>query len=771
MRWWGETANPFPRAAIARPSALSPGTPTIPTPAVEDLRRLIDEYVAGTLSAESGARSGQAPQDDGQILVIEGDYGSGKTHLIREALSRVAEARKTGFDPRPVYLTAPGGSLVLLYTEVMRDIGLHEMLARVLEFYSDVVANDLRGHPFAKQQVGQLERDEVDPRLVIADHGLSEGALLAELRRRLSSVTSDQAFSHALVLLLQSELRDMVWEWLLGGSPSQLLRENGLSRPIDTDIQALEALGVLARIYRRGQRRFVLAVDEMEKLVLSWNRSDQGRVQAFKKLLEVFRRTGALLIIAGLPEIFEILPPETQRIDAIIRPSDLGRDNVQWYIAKTMATARRRETLEPFTPESIDYIVYATRGRARDVVRLCYYAYESASATGREITRDDVNRVATTLSRQGGAREMVRGEIRQLLAEQARTPVEGWLFPGIPEVVVDFWVPVGDQGAGCAVFISDSILDDHQAAIVADRISLVRSSGSGRTVIQVVSGYLPADLRRRLEEALSGEPLIAYSPGTFDAEFTRVMNAAVGLIVGEAVESSPGGAELRMLREETSRLASQQATMLRLIQESASRDEQLLGTLQRAVTAGPGAPRLVPEDKEASLPPGLKRLFGAAEDSLTAYGDVRALVDDAFALAEEEPGVTYALAYRLRDSDAFAPIGVMTFLAALLQGFQRGVQAWLGSLGQPGERVEALTTGQVERLRAVCQAYNALYDTAPLFKLDRLPEITSATAAGQGNLSRAGRTMRADALRGAFDGLGDRVYQAAVELAGTDGGS
>jgi len=338
-------------------------------------------------------------------------------------------------------------------------------------------------------------------------------------------------------------------------------------------------------------------------------------------------------------------------------------------------------------------------------------------------------------------------------------------------VVVDFWVPVGEQGAGCAVLLSDSILDDQQADIAADRISLVRSSGSGRAIIQVVSGYLPADLRRKLEEALSGEPLIAYSSSTFDAEFTRVINATVGLIVGEAVESSRGGVELQMIREETGRLARQQATILRLIQESASREEQLLGTLQRTLTADVGSQRPVSAAEAASLPPGLQKLFGAAEDSLAAYADVRAFIDEAFALAAKDPGVSYALAYRLRDSDPFAPVGIMTFLSSLLRGFQGGVQAWLSSLGQSGRPSEPATARQLDRLRGVCQTYDALYGTAPLFKLDQLPEITSPAAAEPGEQSRAARTKRAGALRAAFDGLGDRVYQAAIEWTSAVGGS
>jgi hypothetical protein len=364
---------------------------------------------------------------------------------------------------------------------------------------------------------------------------------------------------------------------------------------------------------------------------------------------------------------------------------------------------------------------------------------------------------------------MARSEIRQLLAEQARNPSEGWVFADIPEVIIDFWVPVGDQGDGCAVLICDSILDHHQADIAANRISLIHSSGPGRSIIQVVSGYLPAELRRRLEEALNGEPLIVYSPSTFGHEFTKFMGTVVSLIVGDAVESSQGGIELRMIREETDRLARQQATILRMLQESAGREEQLFSAVQRTLTAAVGVARQEPEDETIGLPAELKELFNAAQVSLAAYGDVQALVDDTFAIAAEEPSVPFALGFRLRDPDAFSPVGVMTFLSTLLRGFQRNVLLWLGSLVPAGERGEAPTARERELLRGICQTYDALYGAAPLFKLDRLPEITSPPSVDQ-QLPRAGRTMRAESLRGALDGLGDRIYETAIGLIGVGGG-
>ncbi|MBO0821595.1 MAG: hypothetical protein J2P26_12185, partial [Nocardiopsaceae bacterium] len=462
----------------------------------------------------------------------------------------------------------------------------------------------------------------------------------------------------------------------------------------------------------------------------------------------------------GLPDIFDILPPETQRVDAIIRPSELRGSDVRWFIEESIDSLHHKKTIQPFTDEGIDCIVYLTRGLARDVVRLCYYSYQDAAISGDPVTSETVNKAALTNSRKGSL-EMVRHEIRRLLEEQARNPVEGWTFSDLPEVPVDFWIPVDNREAGCAVLISDSIFDEHQAGIIAERIAMIRSADSGRRVIQVVSGYLPGELRRVLEEALAEEPLIVYNPPSFDGDFTRAVERVVEEAVGETPESFPGTAVLQRLRQETGRLARQQSTILRLIQGAVGREEQLLSTVRHALAK----PAPEAEAPPPGLPQPLEQMFGAAERSLAAYGELRARIDETFTLAVEAPSAALSLVSRLGDVDAFSSIGVMTFLADLLRGFRLSVRRWFEARDPEAERAGEPTTGEQERLRGICQTYDTLYGVVPLFKLDRLPVITSPLGTDDQPPTRADRVLRAESLRGALDGLGDRVYATAIEIA------
>jgi hypothetical protein len=71
-------------------------------------------------------------------------------------------------------------------------------------------------------------------------------------------------------------------------------------------------------------------------------------------------------------------------------------------------------------------------------------------------------------------------------------------------------------------------------------------------------------------------------------------------------------------------------------------------------------------------------------------------------------------------------------------------------------------------LRGICRTYDSLYGVAPLFKLDALPEMAGQTGKEPGVLSRVGRSARREELKGAFDGLGDRIYETAIEVAASE---
>lgn len=757
---WLGAVNPFPQAAVARVYGSSSGQLTIRTEAVGAAHRFVRDYLAATRAPDDAARSGTHLTGKGKICVIEGEFGTGKTHLATELLSRAERARaESGTDMRVAYQVVPGGSFLSVYAGVLKDhIGENEMVARVQEWYADIVAEELRDRPYTGDLAARVRRDDVDPQVVVERYGLKEGALRDKLRRRLAEITPDGTFSRVLMLLLQPELRPLAWRWLTGETPDEVLAERGITRPIATDVQAMDALGVVARLYGRRDRRFVLAIDEMENLAAAWDTGDVTHAQAFKRLLAVFRDAGALLVVCGLPDIFEILPRDTGRVDAVIHPSRLTVDNVRSYVTQTQRRAFGRDVLRPFTDESAGYISYLTRGVARDVVRICYLAFEQAAQTGQEVTPALVRQVARDQLPGGGA-DRVRADIAEILAD------EGWLpdrrrAPG--PAVIDFWIPGERDGAGCAIRVSDSVLGPAEADALAAQAAEVVSGATDRAVILVVAGYLPPEQKDRLAEAVGEGSLIIHHARTFREDFSRVLVAAMDRVGGAGPAARRTGSaldQIRVLRAASERSSRQQASTLRALQELLQRTDAIADAVDELRRPSPAAD---PGDSGA-LPPALERMFSRAEQSLAAYGDVRRFLDMTFEISSRQPGERFPLTHRFRAADAFSPVGIAAYLASLLGSFRGSVQSWLAearrSSPQPGPPAEE----ERERLREICQTYDSLYGVAQVYKLDPLPDRLRLAG---GDQDGPPRSARREALEEAFGQLGARVYRTALEAAG-----
>src|SRR5262249_47752925 len=101
----------------------------------------------------------------------------------------------------------------------------------------------------------------------------------------------------------------------------------GVAAPADVEATAIEAMGVVAAIYAHGGERFVVVLDELDKVLSASSRSGTEAAVRFEQLLDVFASADAFLMIAGLPDLLQVLSPRAkQRIGPIVRMSPLSSD-------------------------------------------------------------------------------------------------------------------------------------------------------------------------------------------------------------------------------------------------------------------------------------------------------------------------------------------------------------------------------------------------------------------------------------------------------------
>jgi hypothetical protein len=157
------------------------------------------------------------------------------------------------------------------------------------------------------------------------------------------------------------------------------LEERGIRRRIDDDAAALEALGVMAFLFGQQHHRFILFIDEIEKVLshTAAHRPEESAILALKKLMESMSKTRALLVLIGLPEFQDFLPEDArQRITAVIRPSDVTANEIAEYVREANRRAGKKDSLEPFTLDSIDYLSEIAGGNSR---KMDYSIFEDGS--------------------------------------------------------------------------------------------------------------------------------------------------------------------------------------------------------------------------------------------------------------------------------------------------------------------------------------------------------------------------------------------------------
>ena len=374
------TSNPFPATAVARLSQRKHHRLTLETNALKKIRAEVDSFLTD-------------PKSEGKTICVIGEYGTGKTHLLLETLHSLIDTEDETI--HAFYVDAPSDSFLSLYQKrFLPRLERYDVQMRLREIFRQVVITELESDPAFETVVSKIKSGQLETDSVIKQYGLMESNLLLQFSLRLKGIAEDECFSTALYLLNNPVFQEEVWDWLNGNAPTKALQERGITRIIDDDSIALESIGVFAFLLGQEGHKFVLMIDELEKVISSSQEISAATTLAFKKLFEAISKTNALLILSGLQDFYETMPIDAQeRVSVIIRPTLLrGKDIVQ-YIREANSKYLNKKTIEPFNRSIIDYIASISEGNARKIIRICYHAYQIAISENVKITRKIIQEV------------------------------------------------------------------------------------------------------------------------------------------------------------------------------------------------------------------------------------------------------------------------------------------------------------------------------------------------------------------------------------------
>ncbi len=509
-------ANPFSLTTIAHEHDFVRDVVTIETDSLRRALGYVSEYLTATTMGVENAR----PVDAGNVIAIVGDHGTGKTHLVMQLLRRARTAPEATV--YATYLDATADTFLALYRRFIQKIGLSEVRAWVSEYYADVIAESLQESDLTIDVARSLRDRRVAPEHVVERLNLMESELLPKVQQELKEVSNNDVFGIAFTLLLRPGFDESVWSWLTGGPPEQVLVERGITNTIDTEVAALEALGIFALLHGRQRRRFLLVIDELEKVLSASAQPTAEASVALRKLLDTFSAAGAFLVLSGLPNFLQLLRSDVrQRISHVITMSGLSPDETLRFIEKSQQRVFNESRLEPFTRDTVAYLVRLTGGTARTVIRLCGHLYRRATDAGSLVTDELVREVArehfATMSN-----DMMHGEIQRRLRTCQWAYHRNRLLGPAPDSLVDYWVSVSDHGAGCAVLLTCSVLESGDVEELTHRAAVVRRSVPDSDVLLVVNGILPDELATQLSGTFSTDPVV-YDTWSFADDFDTAL--------------------------------------------------------------------------------------------------------------------------------------------------------------------------------------------------------------------------------------------------------
>ncbi|TQM84089.1 hypothetical protein FHX81_6527 [Saccharothrix saharensis] len=740
--------NPFSPMAVARITDFDADPDAVDVAITTDATRQALAHLTAYLDAPP-ARAGR--DRTGTVVAVLGDYGTGKTHL---AVRLVRHARQVLADPtHALYLDATAESFIELYRRFMQKLGREGVRAQVSEYYADIVAESLQSSGLTSDMLEWLGSRQLEPQEVVERLGLMESALLRKVQDTLREVTNNKDFGTALTLLLRPGFEHSVWSWLLGGAPDQVLVERGIGTPIDDEVAALEAMGVFALLFGGRQRRFVLAVDELDKIFSADSRPHARTMAAFQTLLQVFGKAGACLVLCGLPDFKSVLPPAVrQRIPYTVVMSGLSQGEVREFVELAQEQVFGTRQLAPFTVDTTRYLRDLARGNARNVIRLCHRVFRMADDLSREpghgftVTEDMVRRAARDLFGSLSSDD-IDGVVRRVLDANGLDYLHRHLLGVAGDSLADFWVTFPEQAGGCAVLISPSLLDNADLGAVVRRISAVREAEPDAELVLLVNGVVADGVAIQLRELLGREPLV-YVDRTFADDFKALVNA--GRRPG--VDADP----LSGLRWRMDQLARQQSSIYGFIEHlaehmdgvRASSDRQL-GAIARQLGALTGTPGRAAEAAPSRLPGEVERLFRDAVDALEDVTQVDVMFEEAF---DHAPTTTReAVHRRLRTPEFTLAATQAVFLQKAVQAFRAAVAQWYSSSGDADAE---------ERLEELCGIYDGIVEFLPLFLLDPLFTLPPWSARAGGLVAEVSQGSRRTRVHDALRNLSPRVRRA-----------
>lgn len=363
--------NPFPAIGV-------PGDTILITVDREPIIKRFENVIAELLGNEASI-----------ITVLVGDYGSGKSHLLKffkQEVNRQLLSRESG--TLAAYIKSPGEDFRDFFLGFIEDIGRSLLTKYSEEILREFIENN-------RQKIANIIIDpKVKASFIAGNFDLSEllqKSKHLELFRWIKGELFQEVRSNDLVVAFLSlshpDYSSKAWRWFLGG---HLTKGELFETSIEDDDTAYSTFRNLVDLLRvTGITSLVVLVDELEKITFIDARKRVKYQDQLRRMIDEYPKN-MCMYFAIAPRQWESLTKEST---ALVRRlagnwyilDEFKMDNTRELIEKYLYSARVDQfsskeakakfsdcepSLCPFTTGSIDAIQKASKGLVSSIILL-----------------------------------------------------------------------------------------------------------------------------------------------------------------------------------------------------------------------------------------------------------------------------------------------------------------------------------------------------------------------------------------------------------------
>jgi hypothetical protein len=426
--------NPFPVYPVSRLSDEPDSAPgsTIVTDTILQSRRYVQDYA---LQWQEKISSGTQEVDvvPPLIVAVKGDFGTGKTHLLLDALAQVQRAFSSHYPNItmvrfPCVESAPGEWYrnrigPALKPELGQGCYLRDTIIRLYARAGENVAGQAKMTASAVTTLREKPQSIYD---MIKQNLLNVTAVDHEFQTLLGNVCTgiDGEVLQALSALPWEPTSEVAVRWLTGEQLSHAEAKMLRVEPSDlTSNRARDVLVALAAVHCYLNRPFGLLIDELEHLTrYDETHHNKANLTWLKRLLEGLGPYGSLVYIAGHWSAWETRLDERDFLSRFSYRSDIILTQLRAEDVLNVVRARVKDVSpERFgLPQAAAVVEFGGSGSIRSILSLLKSLFDASDGFRLHLSRERIGELALR-SKQRVTLEDVELRVREFFESRGLT--------------------------------------------------------------------------------------------------------------------------------------------------------------------------------------------------------------------------------------------------------------------------------------------------------------------------------------------------------------